>query len=163
MRKRPTGDYGDWEPRSARRRTPTSRVYVHRHCGTETIVGDSAFRHICDPFWPCTGTYCCQCDDYSPLHHVRWADTEERISDFRQRMRENTPALVKVWRYGGGLIVGGLIGSAPAILAAVLTRFPWQSLICVGIAGMTIGAIATYLLGTLLLNIAFGIDYCRMR
>src|SRR5262245_54768590 len=96
--------------------TPTSRVYVHDLCGGETRVSGHHFAHICDPFWPSTGTYCCPCEGFAPLHEVRWIETEEPVSEYRRRQRSQTPALVKIWRLGMGFLVGAAIGALIGLL-----------------------------------------------
>lgn len=133
------------------RETPTGRGYVHTRCGDETWVDENHFTHICDPFRPCTGTYCCTCADFAPLNEVRWADTGENILAYRKRLRAQTPALLRVWRYGAGFLAGGAVGA----VVGLLTGF--------ALVGMLVGAVGGYLLGTVLLNRVFDIDYRRMR
>src|SRR5262245_39862866 len=93
------------------RKLPTSRVYVHDRCGTETRVSHGHFKQICGPFIPCTGTFCCGCNEFFPLNEVYWKNTGERIDDYRERLRRKSPALVQVWRYGVGFLIGAVIGA----------------------------------------------------
>src|SRR4051812_10389467 len=97
-------DQEDRPPSS--RRTPSGRVYVHDRCGGQTRVSGGDYTHLCDPFWPCTGTYCCGCRAFVSLGEVCWADTEEPISAYRRRLRRQTPGLIQAWRYGVGLLPG---------------------------------------------------------
>src|SRR5579884_1737289 len=86
-------DDDDRGPDIRRRPSTRGRVYVHRRCGGMTEVSGGDYTHICDPFRPCTGTYCCRCAGFVSLDDVFWADTEEPISEYRVRLREETPAL----------------------------------------------------------------------
>jgi hypothetical protein len=152
----------DEDPDRFRKRgTPTGRVYVHRRCGELTQVSGGDYTHICDPFWPCTGTFCCGCNDMVSLSDVRWEDTGEPISDYRRRLRAETPALVQAWRYGVGLAPGGAIGAGIGLLIG-LAAAKQQNLSGFVIVGGLIGAAGIYLLGTLILNRVFNIDYRRM-
>jgi hypothetical protein len=155
-------DDEDVPRRSVRKRTPNGRVYVHRRCGGHTKVSGGDYTHICDPFWPCTSTYCCQCSGFAPLSEVRWADTGETVAAYRRRVRSETPAMIQVWRYGVGLVPGGLAGAILGLLVALLTDAPNKSLAGFAIIGGLIGAFLIYLLGTILLNKAFDVDYRRM-
>jgi hypothetical protein len=128
---------------------------------TEVSGGD--FTHICDPFWPCTGTYCCQCAGFVPLDEVRWEDTDELITRFRRRLRKATPGLLKVWRYGLGLVPGGVVGAGFGLLTALAGRMPDKSVAGVTVLGGLVGALLIYVAGTMIFNSIFGIDYRRRR
>jgi hypothetical protein len=154
---------GDFEHDRRRGRTPTGRVYVHARCGGATRVGGGDYKHICDPFWPCTGTYCCTCEGDFPLREVRWEDTGERVSDFRRRVRGRTPVLLQAWRCGLGLVPGALLGLLVLVLAAVVVGIPPLRSACPALVVGLLAAVAGYLLGTMMLNRALGIDYRRMR
>jgi hypothetical protein len=143
------------------RGTPTARVYVHRRCGEMTQVSGGDYSHICDPFWPCTATFCCGCNGMVPLSDVRWEDTGEPISDYRRRLRSKTPGLVQAWRFGLGFAAGAAIGSGIGLLIG-LAGATLQNLIRFVVAGGVIGAVVVYLVGTMILNRVFDIDYRRM-
>jgi hypothetical protein len=153
----------DFEQPSLFRRTPNGRAYVHTRCGGETLVSGGDFTHICDPFWPCTSTYCCTCSGFAPLREVKWTDTGEIISKYRQRLRRETPVLVQVWRYGFGFLLGGAFGAVVGLLAALIARAPAAKAGSFALIGALIAGAVCYLLGTILLNLVFGIDYRRMR
>ena len=146
-----------------RRRIPTGRVYVHTRCGGQTRVSGGDYTHICDPFWPCTSTYCCQCTGFVPLSKVRWADTGEAVSDYRSRLRAETPGLLKAWRFGVGFLIGGAIGVLIGLLIAILSRVPQNRISSFALVSGLVGALVCYLLGTVILNRVFRIDYRRMR
>jgi len=89
--------------------TPHGRVYEHVRCGGLTEVTEGDFTHICNPFRPCIETFCCQCSRHVPLNEVNWADTQEVVSAYRKRLRRATPMLIKLWRYGLGVLGGGFL------------------------------------------------------
>lgn len=125
------------------------------------MVSEGDFTHICDPFHTCNGTYCCECSDFGPLDEFAWADTGERISDYRARLEKATPGLVKAWRFGLGLLLGGVFGAMVGYIAAVVTRQP--DLTVYPAVGGIIGALFGHGIGGPILNAMYGIDYRRMR
>jgi hypothetical protein len=145
------------------RGTPTGRVYVHTRCGGQTQVSGGDFTHICDPFWPSTGTYCCTCNDYAPLSEVRWADTGESVTEYRTRLRTATPGLLKAWRFGVGFLAGGTVGAAVGLLVWLIAQAPQNKIGGYALVGGLIGGLVCYILGTLILNRVFRIDYRRTR
>ncbi len=156
-------DDDDPEQLNPRRGTPTGRVYIHTRCGGQTRVSGGDYSHICDPFWPCTSTYCCQCAGFAPLSEVCWADTEETVSEYRSRMRAETPGLLRAWRYGLGFLVGGAVGAVGGLLVTLVAQVPRNRAGTFALVGGLIGALLFYVLGTVILNRALGIDYRRMR
>lgn len=155
-------EYGREEP-VQERRTPTRRVYVHTSCDGETCVAGLDYIHICDPFWPCERTYCCTCARMVPLSEVYWADTRERISEYRKRLRSQTPATLKAWRYGLGFVAGAAFGAGVGLLVSMMDQAPQNRADGYMLVGGLVGGIVCYILGTLLLNRRFGIHYRRMR
>jgi hypothetical protein len=156
-------DEDDYEESAESLRTPKSRVYVHTGCGGRTQVSGGDYSHICDPFWPCTSTYCCGCGGFISLSEVRWADTREVIARYRRRLRAETPAALKAWRYGLGFLPGGVIGAGVGLLVGVASQAPPTNLAGYALIGALVAGAICYLLGTFLLNLVFGIDYRRMR
>jgi len=150
-------------PSSIRRRPRTQRVYVHQTCGGQTRISGFQFTHLCDPFWPCTGTYCCTCADYAALDEVSWTDTGEALDKFRSRMRRRTPALLQIWRFGVGFLVGGVLGAAAGLVLAVARHAARKDYAGYGTVGAMLGAVAVYLLGTILLNLLLDVNYRRMK
>jgi hypothetical protein len=156
-------DDDDPECSSHKHGVPTGRVYVHTGCGGQTEVSGGDFTHICDPFWPCTSTYCCQCAGFAPLSEVRWTNTGEPVSEYRRRLRANTPGLLKVWRYGLGFLLGGAVGAGVGLLVGLIAGAPQNRIGSFALVGGLVGALVCYLLGTVILNRLFAIDYRRMR
>src|SRR4051794_615359 len=56
---------------------PDSRAYVHRACGGATVIGDWAFKAICDPLVTATGTKCVACPRAPPIQGVARAGNGE--------------------------------------------------------------------------------------
>lgn len=156
-------DEDEDERPSRSRRTPTGQVYVHKRCGGATKVSGGDFSHICDPFWPCTETYCCGCSGFVSLDEVRWADTDEKVSKYRTRMVSKTPPVIKVWRYGVGLIFGLAIGLALGFVAALIAEANQNRMVGFLITGGIVGALAIYLIGAAILSAVMGVDYRRFK
>jgi hypothetical protein len=63
-----------------------SRCYQHTACGGITeISGDDYVRLEC-PFRGCSGTFCAGCRKFVRLDAIAWADTGEKISEYRKRI-----------------------------------------------------------------------------
>lgn len=73
----------------------SGRTYVHRKCGQCTQVTGHDFANVCNPFVPAAGTICSACQQGDQFANFKWADTEEKLSDFRKRMREGAPTYLK--------------------------------------------------------------------
>lgn len=86
-----------------------SRVYVHKKCGTGTEISDQDFLELCNPFEVCLATICTSCGPVK-LDTVAWADTNETIKDYRERvgavLSSQLPGLSNVQ---AGLVSGGLL------------------------------------------------------
>lgn len=156
-------DEDDFEEPAPGRGAPTGRVYVHKRCGGQTLVSGGDYTHLCDPFWPCTATYCCECADFAPLSEVRWADTKEPLSRYRSRLRRETPGLIKAWRYGVGLLPGAIPGAVLGLAVALAAQAPRGRASGFALLGALLGAVVCYLLGIPILNRIYDIDYRRMR
>jgi hypothetical protein len=68
-----------------------SRVYRHDGCGQLTTVSGDDYVILECPFRPVTGTFCCGCHKFVPLHTVSWADTGESIAKYRTRVAASVP------------------------------------------------------------------------
>ena len=141
---------------------PTSRTYTHRRCEGQTVVSDAHYTHISDPFRPCTATYCCTCANFVPLPEVFWSDSGEDLVAYRQRMRKETPGTLRFWRSGLGLLLGGAIGAGIGYLISLAVQIPLNKGIGFILAGLILGGMLTYLIGSLILTRIYDIDYRRM-
>ena len=68
-----------------------SRTYVHPACGGSTVVSGDDYVLLECPFRPVPQTLCSACGQFVGLDTVRWADTNERISEYRDKVRASVP------------------------------------------------------------------------
>lgn len=140
-----------------------SRPYVHTGCGEGTVVSGGDYSHICNPFRICTGTFCCGCQGFVSLDSVVWADTGEKVSKFRARMRTLTPLPVKLWLWGPGLLPGAVVGAPIGLLLGFLFKWDMKGTILATLACAAVVGILVYLVIGAILKSVFGIDYTRTR
>lgn len=142
---------------------PDGRPYIHAGCGEATVVSEKHFTMICDPFRPCTGTFCVTCNDFFPLTEVRWADTDEPISDFRARMKQLTPGPMRAWRSGLGCLIGLIVGVLGGFLLYKGLKAEGGIGWYLGIGGV-VGSLAVAIAGGLILEAIYPpIDYRKKR
>jgi hypothetical protein len=73
-----------------------SRNYIHTDCkGTTTVSGDDYVKLEC-PFYRVTHTFCAVCGEGVPLNEVEWADSGQRISDYRKEIASSVSFFQKV-------------------------------------------------------------------
>ena len=93
------------------------RVYAHEGCGGLTRVSGNDFTHICDPFWPCTGTFCCGCGKHVPFRECVWTETGEDLQSYTDKLRAARPDLKPKGCLAALVFVGfGLAGAVTAVL-----------------------------------------------
>src|SRR5215813_5815990 len=63
-----------------------SRAYIHRTCQQATKVSGDDYVMLECPFRPVTHTVCAVCREAVPLDEVAWADSGQRISDYRKEL-----------------------------------------------------------------------------
>jgi hypothetical protein len=63
-----------------------SRVYVHQACKRATTVSGDDYVMLECPFRPVTHTICAACGQGVPLDEVAWADSGQRISEYRKEV-----------------------------------------------------------------------------
>jgi hypothetical protein len=63
-----------------------SRAYIHRTCKRATKVSGDDYVMLECPFRPVTHTVCAACREAVPLDDVEWADSGQRISDYRKEL-----------------------------------------------------------------------------
>lgn len=64
---------------------PESRVYRHRACGTETVIGGQSFEVASNPLAQMTETWCLNCNGFFPVDEYEWADSGEKLADYYTR------------------------------------------------------------------------------
>lgn len=140
-----------------------SRAYIHLGCGGGTVVSGGDYSHICNPFWMCTGTFCCGCQGYVGLSEVVWSDTGEPISEYRARMRSMTPTIIKIWAYGAGFIPGVGIGGLAGLVLGFAPRQDLGAAVLGALVGAGVGGFLVYLIGLIFIQLIFGINYRTIR
>lgn len=135
--------------------TPNSRVYVHKRCGTATLVSGDDFRRLVDPFSPVQVTYCASCRKMESLDKVAWSDTGEPIAAFRRRLRDATPRSL--------LLFNRIAPFVAAVLCAGIGWLftPHRSL--GPLAGGITGLVTLALLANPIGRMFWGVDYRRMK
>src|SRR5262245_27576197 len=63
-----------------------SRDYVHKACQRTTTVSGDDYVFLECPFRLVTHTVCAVCGEAVPLNEVAWADSGQRISDYRKEL-----------------------------------------------------------------------------
>jgi hypothetical protein len=92
----------------------SGRTYVHKTCGAPTIISGKDFARLCNPFATCLGTMCASCGGIDSTNNFHWQDTQESVSDFRKRLRRNSPkATLYTWILAPvlGAVVGGTLAA----------------------------------------------------
>lgn len=84
------------------------RAYIHKTCGTTTVVSGKDFAGLCNPFAPCLGTICVKCGPDSTKNFT-WEDTGESVSSFRRRVRRASPILT-AWSWIVAPVIGAVVG-----------------------------------------------------
>ena len=140
---------------------PDQRTYEHLKCGGQTVVSGGDYEHISNPMRMCTGTYCCTCQGMVGLNQVVWADTGEKVSDDRARLRRTLPGVLKAWAYGLGFAIGGVLGAV--VGAAIGAANPGKSMAGFVAGGAVVGAMLVGFVGGMILKSAYGLDFRRMK
>jgi len=73
-----------------------SRNYIHTTCKRATKVSGDDYVMLECPFRPVTHTVCAACREAVPLDEVEWADSGQRISDYRKELASGFTFLEKV-------------------------------------------------------------------
>ena len=73
-----------------------SRNYIHTTCKRATKVSGDDYVMLECPFRPVTHTVCAACREAVPLDEVEWADSGQRISDYRKELASGFTFLQKL-------------------------------------------------------------------
>jgi hypothetical protein len=89
----------------------SGRAYQHAKCGNVTRVSGNDFAFLCNPFALCTGTMCVACGAPDALNQFAWVDTGESLTDYRRRLRQESPFhyFLAIWLVAP--IIGASIGA----------------------------------------------------
>jgi hypothetical protein len=78
-------------------REPPTRVFEHDACGAATEVSGDDYLLLESPFRPVESAQCAGCGAFVPLDAVRWADSGEKVSDYRARVAASVPYWRRAW------------------------------------------------------------------
>jgi hypothetical protein len=149
--------------------TPRARVYVHHTgCQGETEISGNHFVRLCDPYSTAEETFCAGCGAVFYAQHFQWQDTGESLRDYRQRMKQFTPPIVKQWYKWLYLIPGVILGVIITIVAVIfLPRHSDISKLTAGLLlslpAIVIASYLTNLIGGIMLRSIKSVDYCKIR
>jgi len=68
-----------------------SRDYIHSACKSATTVSGDHYVMLECPFRRVTHTFCVTCNESVPLDQVWWADSGQRISEYRREIASGVP------------------------------------------------------------------------
>ncbi|WP_339749440.1 hypothetical protein [uncultured Rubinisphaera sp.] len=117
----------------------SGRVYVHRKCRKSTCVTGQDFANVCNPFVPAAGTICSSCGSGDKYANFKWEDTDEKLSEYRQRLRDEAPAYLQHLN----LIAAGSLAVVMAMLFAVMNLDRSPAIFAA--AGFIAGGVCGYL------------------
>ncbi len=125
---------------------PESRTYVHEKCQGVTEVRENSFEEMSNPLSDVPQTWCSVCEAFGPVSEFAWADTGEKITDYRARHSARATSVERlfcsrgVW-FGvlGVALIGGLVGGyflfADSRWQMQLVMVPFTAFACVLIIG----------------------------
>jgi hypothetical protein len=139
-----------------------SRTYRHKKCGALTTVSGDTFDQVCNPWKGLFGTVCAgeNCDGGLFSGFV-WEDTGECLEDYRNRMKAESPWLLRVVDSGlftlSTWVAGGVAGW---FIAEALGFWRW--------VGAVVGFLAAMhtlysLIVPFLFRVVYRIDYRERR
>jgi hypothetical protein len=76
---------------------PESRTYVHEKCQGLTEVRENSFEEMSNPLSDVPRTWCTVCDGFGPVAEFAWADTGEKITDYRARHSARATSLERIF------------------------------------------------------------------
>ena len=107
---------------------PDSRAYVHEKYQGFTEVRENSFEEMSNPLSDVPRTWCTTCDAFGPVSEFAWADTGEKIIDYRARHSARATSLERIFCsrvvWFGTLavaLIGGIAGGF-----VLFADSPWQ-------------------------------------
>jgi hypothetical protein len=91
------------------------RVYVHRDCREHTCVTEEHFKGLCNPFVAGGKTWCNSCEQFDSLDNFVWADTKERLDNYRARLKQKAPSNYHLW-----IILLPVVGAFLGLIAGIV-------------------------------------------
>jgi hypothetical protein len=125
---------------------PESRIYVHEKCQAPTEVRENSFEEMSNPLSDVPRTWCTACNAFGPISEFAWADTGEKITDYRARHSARATSVERffcsrvVWfgmlavAFITG-VVGGVFLFATSGLLLKIIMIPFTGFMCVLLVG----------------------------
>lgn len=125
---------------------PESRAYVHEKCQGLTEVRDTSFEEMSNPLSDVPRTWCTVCNAFGPVAEFAWADTGEKITDYRARHSARATFLERIFCsrvvWFGTLAVAFIAGIAGGFVLFANTQWlmkvimiPFTGFVCVILIG----------------------------
>lgn len=150
-------------PRKYLKQRPKGRSYLHDDCGGETHVKGNDFYNLSHPMVPVTKMRCHGCRRWVELDEIKWADTGERLTDFRRRVGTYVPIVYVLWVRGGGFVPGAMLGGGIGLAIGVFANLNRDGRIVVALLGAVMLAIAIGVAGRSLMEKIFPLEFRRYR
>ena len=125
---------------------PDRRTYVHEKCQGLTEARENSFEELSNPLSDVPRTWCSTCNSFGPVSEFAWADTGEKIIDYRARHSARATSLERVfcsrvvW-FGTlalaliGGVTGGFVLFADSGWLLKLVMIPFTGFVCVILIG----------------------------
>lgn len=125
---------------------PESRTYVHEKCQGTTEVRENSFEEMSNPLSDVPQTWCTVCNAFGPVSEFTWADTGEKITDYRARHSARATSLERffcsraVW-FGtlATALIAGMVGGfflfAKSGWLLKIIMIPFTGFVCVVLMG----------------------------
>lgn len=76
---------------------PESRTYLHEKCQGTTEVRDNSFEEMSNPLSDVPRTWCAVCNAFGPVSEFAWADTGEKITEYRARHSARATSVERIF------------------------------------------------------------------
>lgn len=133
---------------------PDSRTYIHENCQGMTVVRENSFEEMSNPLSDVPRTWCTSCNAFGPVSEFAWADTGEKITDYRARHSAKATSLERFLCsrvvFFGTLavgLIGGLVGGyflfAKTELWLKVLMIPFTGVVCLIFIGALLMELVT--------------------
>ncbi len=142
---------------------PTSRIYLHDRCEQPTVVSDDAFSALASPLAGVQQTYCNACKSMFAVDEFRWADTDEKLTDYYLRHASRASAIDRfiASRHSviTALVLAVLLGILTVILCLVVQG---EELLTSIFLGIGVGVLSLLTMGAILIFVLTPIVHRRV-
>lgn len=141
----------------AKNKLRTSREYVHRKCKNTTVIDGPEFEALADPLANMICTYCGECEEHFPIAEFAWTDTDERISDYYKRYRQQaSPAQRFLASRKAMFVMSGVAALLALLIGLLVLKMPVISVVLAVVAVGATFALHTLVIGPMILKQALG-------